>query len=274
MKLRFCDTRRRGVKLTETLAQQPIATLVVSDDSGPMRGLNGFRHSCPATGFDLRIELSQYRAEMPRLQYCPYCGMRVIVADRMAAGATQVEGLTVHSLARRWLGADAGTVIDCVSPEGAIDIRRASARWPLLDYQLEKLARIARRRHQRASNKQHSTGVDLRAVWYVRHVLTPPQTERRPEDPINGFVYAISNGSHIKIGWSARHPDLARLAGLQVGSPHDLKVVGALVRARGDERHIQSRFKEHWIRGEWFQDVPEIRAFFRNEFQESLRAVD
>ena len=69
------------------------------------------------------------------------------------------------------------------------------------------------------------------------------------EEP--GWVYFIE-GSHgyIKIGWAL--DPLRRMDELQIGSAHDLTLIGA---ARGD-RHLEGEYHRHLadarVRGEWF----------------------
>lgn len=94
---------------------------------------------------------------------------------------------------------------------------------------------------------------------------TPSQTQvnLRPATP-NGYsltqcVYFIQNTKtrEIKIG-VATDPQ-GRLASLQIGSPHKLKLL-AVIRQRGRaaEKELHERFKDASIRGEWFRPTEEL----------------
>jgi transposase-like protein len=86
--------------------------------------------------------------------------------------------------------------------------------------------------------------------------------ERRDEP--SGFIYAISNGETIKIGWSARHPGGARgrLAELQIASHIELKLLGVIEGTRSEEQFLHARFSEERVRGEWFKATPQILQHF------------
>jgi hypothetical protein len=79
-----------------------------------------------------------------------------------------------------------------------------------------------------------------------------------------GYLYGISNGHAIKIGWSWAHPGArgGRLAQLQTGCPDELRLLGAILGAKSEERALHARFYEHRIRGEWFRHAPEIVEYF------------
>lgn len=76
------------------------------------------------------------------------------------------------------------------------------------------------------------------------------------------YVYAVGDGTAIKIGFSGRHPSLGRFAQLQTASAKELKLIGALVGTVNDERDLHRRFAEHHLRGEWFNHVSEIVEHF------------
>jgi len=76
----------------------------------------------------------------------------------------------------------------------------------------------------------------------------------------SGFVYAVSAGKHVKIGW-AKDLD-KRVATLQTSSPRTMRLLGSVIAFRRDERQIQQRFYRYHVRGEWYRDVPAIRRFF------------
>lgn len=74
-----------------------------------------------------------------------------------------------------------------------------------------------------------------------------------------GWVYFVSTGDAIKIGWSAA-PN-TRLARLQTGNPQSLRFLGTVEGTKNDEHAIQEQFKHLRLRGEWFQTTPELLSF-------------
>ncbi|HEY9180558.1 MAG TPA: GIY-YIG nuclease family protein [Candidatus Baltobacteraceae bacterium] len=78
------------------------------------------------------------------------------------------------------------------------------------------------------------------------------------------YIYAITDGNAIKIGWSARHPTVAgsRLSRLQTAHHADLRLIGAVISASTLEADLHRRFGEFHIRGEWFRYAPAIVEYF------------
>lgn len=78
----------------------------------------------------------------------------------------------------------------------------------------------------------------------------------------DGFVYAITDGhGAVKIGFTSSDPNL-RLRDLNVGHPYKLKIVDTVPGTLGTESAIHRRLKHIWIRGEWFQESPDITEAF------------
>lgn len=67
------------------------------------------------------------------------------------------------------------------------------------------------------------------------------------------LVYAISDGSAIKIGKTDGHP-IQRLRSLQTGNPRPLRL---LAYTQGQERLLHTYFSQEAIHGEWFK--PSLR---------------
>lgn len=80
-----------------------------------------------------------------------------------------------------------------------------------------------------------------------------------PLDEREGFVYFISNGEAIKIGWSEDVD--RRLVELQVGSPVPLTIVGKFSATFAEEQETHRKFQHLRLQGEWFRDVPELHEF-------------
>lgn len=73
-------------------------------------------------------------------------------------------------------------------------------------------------------------------------------------------VYFIRQGSDgpVKIGWSL-HPE-ARMADLQTSTPRKLVMLATIRGGRELEQKIHDYFKDHRIRGEWFDAEPVLKA--------------
>ena len=54
-----------------------------------------------------------------------------------------------------------------------------------------------------------------------------------------------------------------RLNSLQAAHPHPVVLLASTVGGKPVEAHYHRRFREHWIRGEWFRPHPEIMAEIR-----------
>lgn len=78
------------------------------------------------------------------------------------------------------------------------------------------------------------------------------------------YLYAISSDSrYIKFGVGGR--PVKRLIELQVGSPHDLKLLGEIFAYDSEpafelERIVHRALRTYHVRGEWFQMVPKTIA--------------
>ncbi len=72
------------------------------------------------------------------------------------------------------------------------------------------------------------------------------------------FVYAIWDGSAIKIGRSAGHPKL-RLDALQTGNPRNLQLLAYT--AAVTERRVHQILSRHRLRGEWFSPSKIVLGF-------------
>lgn len=76
-----------------------------------------------------------------------------------------------------------------------------------------------------------------------------------------GYVYFIkchAEDQPIKIGWSAKKPQMGRLADLQIASPFELEVIAYIRGTVADERRLHKEFIEHHIRGEWFKKSDQL----------------
>lgn len=119
-------------------------------------------------------------------------------------------------------------------------------------------SRLAQTQIREVAHAEHLVN-DLER-WLQEIVLSAGQQCVAP----NGFIYAVSNGEAIKIGWSSRHPGSARgrLMDLQIASHLELNLIGAIVGTRSEEQSLHLRFAGHRLRGEWFAAVPEILQHF------------
>lgn len=74
-----------------------------------------------------------------------------------------------------------------------------------------------------------------------------------------GYVYFVSDGEAIKIGFSER-PE-RRLNGLQSGHRLPLKILAVVPATVTNEQELHKRFAHLHIRGEWFRSGPELTEY-------------
>jgi hypothetical protein len=76
----------------------------------------------------------------------------------------------------------------------------------------------------------------------------------------NGIIYAAGYGPYVKIGWTG--DDLRnRISGIQVGTPELLTVYGTIPGTFRMERRLHVRFAQYRLRGEWFRNEGDVRAY-------------
>lgn len=73
------------------------------------------------------------------------------------------------------------------------------------------------------------------------------------------FVYFITDGTAIKIGYSAFPKD--RLRTLQSAHHAALWIIDYAPGTMGDEARLHEKFADIRLGGEWFQSAPELLAF-------------
>jgi Meiotically Up-regulated Gene 113 (MUG113) protein len=78
---------------------------------------------------------------------------------------------------------------------------------------------------------------------------------------ITGYIYAITAGNYVKIGWSA-DPE-KRLVQLQHASPLKCVLAALMEGDKADEAEIHRSLSEHRCRGEWYFASPAVEAFVR-----------
>jgi hypothetical protein len=76
-----------------------------------------------------------------------------------------------------------------------------------------------------------------------------------------GYVYFVSDGDAIKIGWTKRV--FCRLAQLQVPHLRPLELLGTIAGDRDEEARMHHRFHHLRIRGEWFRADPAITGYLK-----------
>ncbi len=98
----------------------------------------------------------------------------------------------------------------------------------------------------------------------------PGWADRQDEDPFGNrrgleptSVYFIQSGvdGPIKIGVSA--DPVARMAQMQTGMPHTLRLLAFYPGTRDDEQNLHKRLATFRIRGEWFHPSEEVFAAVR-----------
>lgn len=85
--------------------------------------------------------------------------------------------------------------------------------------------------------------------------------------PSPGWVYLAHSAQHsvLKIGYSKSPND--RPPNIFYKHKIHVDLVAAIVGGRALERELHNKFAEHRRKGEWFRDVPEIRAYFAEHGQ-------
>lgn len=91
--------------------------------------------------------------------------------------------------------------------------------------------------------------------------------EERAERRRGCFLYLMSGLGRLKIGYSHDPRKRARSLGSSFMPPSEVVVLakrrfGSESTARTAEREAHEHFAAHRLHGEWFTDVPEIRAWF------------
>lgn len=112
--------------------------------------------------------------------------------------------------------------------------------------------------HQHILEAEYQRGYeDGFRAWHEAH------RQRRNDAPT--FLYLAERGPLLKIGVSG--DPQTRIASLSTGSGVPVVLVATRrfrerAAAMKAERQAHDRFAEHRVLGEWFNDVPEIRAYF------------
>ena len=76
---------------------------------------------------------------------------------------------------------------------------------------------------------------------------------------MSGFVYFVTDGEAVKIGFSGA-PD-GRVADLQISTPRELKPLAKFPGTMADEQAVHALFQDLRIRGEWFRPDQRITDF-------------
>lgn len=79
---------------------------------------------------------------------------------------------------------------------------------------------------------------------------------------MSGRVYFVQagEGGPIKIGWTGGSPS-ARMAALQTGNPHRLRLLTSIEGTAADEAALHARFADSRLEGEWFAPSADLRAY-------------
>jgi hypothetical protein len=94
-------------------------------------------------------------------------------------------------------------------------------------------------------------------------ILSKMTDEEAAASAIKAFVYFISDGEFVKIGYSADWR--ARLKALQTSNPRELCAAAVIAGTIADERALHRRFASDRLRAdnEWFRFSDEIRTFIQ-----------
>lgn len=103
--------------------------------------------------------------------------------------------------------------------------------------------------------------MQLRHRMEARADATTRRALAAANDNAINYVYFITDGEAIKIG-KANNPK-SRLSGLQTSHYKPLRVLATMPGGEELERELHRAFDAFRIRGEWFKDCREIRAFIK-----------
>ena len=76
---------------------------------------------------------------------------------------------------------------------------------------------------------------------------------------MTGYVYAISHGDLVKIGFS-HNPD-SRFRSLQTGQPERYSLIGSVPATKEQERDLHGLLSKARVRAEWFRRSKAVEAF-------------
>lgn len=149
-------------------------------------------------------------------------------------------GCPVHDAYDAWLNAAAAVNIDGSSWRAADEWRSAIRDAAALRYAAWGEVRRARMDLDRRAYRVDAT---------LRRIL---------ENPGHVYVIQAEHGGPVKVG-RARDPR-KRLASIQTGSPHRLRIIGLIVGGAWMERDLHARLADHRMMGEWFEWNEAVRA--------------
>ncbi len=86
------------------------------------------------------------------------------------------------------------------------------------------------------------------------------------------YVYAISNGKHIKLG-VAKNP-FKRIKQLSTGSSEKLILLGYFNGGFTKEKELHKQYKKVRENGEWFYPTEDLISFLNDNIQDKFITVD
>lgn len=138
--------------------------------------------------------------------------------------------------------------------------------YGVLEHELRRLCEALCKKSQGIHAQLEAVQSDLDLVHGLLETIDSRkiEVERTFGEVAVGFVYAITDGSAIKIGWTRSHPGRSggRLSQLQTAHPLELRLIGAFLSSQRHEAELHAKFSQHRLRGEWFRYVPEIVEYF------------
>lgn len=242
------------------------------------------RHYCTVLHRTVSIETEGVRVDAPL--FCPLCGARTTTADPDVRGgdmdrmphlggprcAHGFPDATCASIADADPGAEWTFRTNVPEYRAFLSARKSQpdpvlARWArpcaacrraflaanatVIEYELRLLCRSLARDAQAARDALEAIQSDTNLAFALLREASDAQAGDQSVTRASGYVYAITDGRAIKIGWSAHHGEL--------------RVIGAYAADPIDELRVHRVFSEHRIRGEWFRYVPAIVEYFRSE---------
>jgi len=89
------------------------------------------------------------------------------------------------------------------------------------------------------------------------------------------MIYFIQSGNRgsIKIGYTDKNVS-QRMSDLQCGSAEQLYLLGTIPGDISGEKDLHNKFKEHHVRGEWFEPSQQLYAFIIENSTNDIESVD
>lgn len=101
---------------------------------------------------------------------------------------------------------------------------------------------------------------------YAAATAAPAKPPRRLPKPEVGFVYYLSDGDHIKIGFTVNLERRLKVYRTHSAKPPEL--LGFHAGTIFDEKRLHKKFKDYRVRAEWFYPGLELTNYIKETIGE------